>query len=264
MNDYFKARNYTLPITDKALIMAIINLTPDSFYSGSRFTGDEAVMHAVDAVNQGADIIDLGAQSTAPGCKSITAAEELERLLPSLDRIRSAVDVPISVDTFYPEVARAALEHGADIVNDVSGEVYEETARLVKDFGAGWIITHTKRTAPYTSAVDDTYEFFTQAKAKALTLGISERQLCFDPGIGFNTTREDDLQLMSQFSKICIEGSAMLAALSRKRVTRLSGDALTGTITSNAVCILGGANIIRVHDVEQAVATAKMAELLRG
>ena len=115
----FKAKNHILPTAEKALVMAVINLTPDSFYEGSRFDFSNAVAAAELAVKQGADIIDIGAQSTAPDSTPITAEEELQRLIQPLKSIRKAVDIPISVDTFFPEVAKAALENGADIINDV-------------------------------------------------------------------------------------------------------------------------------------------------
>lgn len=250
--------------------MAVINLTPDSFFEGSRFTADAAVEAAQLAATNGADIIDLGAQSTAPGSKPITAQQELERLLTPLRLIRKAVSVPISVDTYFPEVARVALENGADIINDVSGTASPVFAALAKEHNAGWIVMHTgglkssEESAYPNGVINDINLFFDKAVKTAESVGLSHEQLCLDPGIGFGKSREDDLAIISGFNKLETHDCAALAALSRKRVTHLCSDALTGTVICNAMCIIGGADIIRVHDVTEAVATAEMANLLRG
>lgn len=267
---FFKAKKYSLPLGEKNYIMAVINLTPDSFYEGSRFDLSTAVKAAEACVRQGADIIDLGAQSTAPDSKPITAQQELKRLLEPLREIRRVLDVPISVDTFFPEVAKAALENGADIINDVSGTADTAFAKLAKEHSAGWIAMHTgglksseESTYP-NGVINDINLFFDKAVKTAESVGLSHEQLCLDPGIGFGKSREDDLEIISGFEKLETLGCASLAALSRKRVTRLCGDALTGTVICNAMCILGGADIIRVHDTEAALATIKMAQLLKG
>ncbi len=262
----FKAKNYSLPL-NKTYVMAIINLTPDSFFEGSRCTAEEAVKRAVEAVEQGADILDLGAQSTAPTSVPISAEEEIGRLIEPLKAIRQAVDVPISVDTYYTQVAEAALKNGADIINDVSGKAACEMARLVKEYDAGWIIMHTggllsSEQGEYKNGIiAEINAFFASA---AESSGIDTAHLCFDSGIGFGKSREDDLAVIAAYSQLDTLGSANLLGLSRKRVTRLSGDALTGTVAANTACILGGANIIRVHDVCQGKATAAMADLIKG
>lgn len=254
----------------RALVMAVINLTPDSFYENSRVTADRAVEAALKAVANGADILDLGAQSTAPGSKEITAREELARLITPLKEIRKAVNVPISVDTFYPQVAGQALESGADIINDVSGRADPEMARLAAKHNAGWVVMHTgklnsSQEGKYESGViNDINLFFEKAIATAEAAGLSKKSLCLDPGIGFGKSREDDLEIVSRFAEFQKHGCVTMGALSRKRVTRLCGDALTGTIALNTVCILGGAGIIRVHDVEQAAAQVKMLPALKG
>lgn len=266
----FKAKNYTLPLNKKTYIMAAINLTPDSFHPDSRAMGNDAVTAAIAAVKNGADIIDLGAQSTAPNSSPITAEEELERLEEPLYAIRKAVDLPISVDTYFLSVAKKALEAGADIINDVSGTADIGFAQLAAKTGAGWIAMHTggktsKETAQYENGViNDINLFFDKAVTAAKNAGLDLSQLCLDPGIGFGKSRENDLEIIKRFRELTDHGCATLAALSRKRVTRLGGDSLSGTITANTACILGGANIIRVHDIPQAVATAKTADLIKG
>lgn len=266
----FKAKSYTLNTDKRACVMAVINLTPDSFFADSRVTGDKAVETAVNAVKNGADVIDLGAQSTAPDSKAITAEEELDRLIKPLSKIRKAVDVPISVDTFFPQVAEEALKNGADIINDVSGEASADMATLAAKSSAGWIVMHTgllksNETGRYQNGViSDINLFFEKAVQACEAAGLDLTQLCLDPGIGFGKSREDDLEIISHFNQFNRFGCVTLAALSRKRVTRLCGDALTGTITANTACILGGAGIIRVHDVSESAAQVRMLELLKG
>lgn len=254
----------------QALVMAVINLTPDSFFEDSRVTADRAVEAALKAVADGADILDLGAQSTAPNSREITAEEELARLITPLKEIRKAVNVPISVDTFYPFVAGQALENGADIINDVSGKADSEMAMLAAKYNAGWVVMHTGNLH---SSQEGTYEngviydinlFFEKAIETAKQAGLAKENLCLDPGIGFGKSREDDLEIVSHFAEFQKHGCVTMAALSRKRVTRLCGDALTGTIALNTACILGGAGIIRVHDVAQAAAQVRMIELIKG
>ncbi len=264
----FNTKSRKLDLSDKAGIMAVINLTPDSFHEASRHSAQSAAEYAVMAQDAGATVIDLGAQSTAPNCTPITAEEEIQRLIAPLKAVREAVDLPISVDTYFTQVARAALENGADIINDVSGTASEEMASLAAEYGSGWIVMHTgglksnQIRENKEDIIGEINSFFAYALNVAQNCGLPKENICFDPGIGFGKSREDDLKIIANFSKIDSLGCAKLAALSRKRVTKLCGDPLTGTIVSNAACISGGANIIRVHDIEQASAAALMSRLI--
>ena len=264
----FSTKRYTLPLGQKTYIMGIINLTPDSFFAASRTAPSAAAGRAAELVRQGADLLDLGAQSTAPGSTPITAGQEAERLLAPLRAIRRAVDVPLSVDTFFPEVARLAAQNGADILNDVSGSASREFAGIAAEYGCGWIVMHTggkksSEAAAYPNGVlADINAFFERARRTADAVGLAPAQLCFDPGVGFGKTRGDDLTVIRRFAELNAFGCARLAALSRKRVTALCGDALCGTLTADAACIRGGADMLRVHDVAQARAGAAMADLI--
>ena len=264
----FSTKRYTLPLGQKTYIMGIINLTPDSFFAASRADRFAAVDRAVELVEQGADLLDLGAQSTAPNSTPISAEQEAERLLEPLRAIRQAVDVPLSVDTFFPEVARLAAENGADILNDVSGLASREFAAIAAEYGCGWIVMHTggkksSETAAYPNGViEDINLFFERAYAAAAAVGLEPSRLCFDPVVGFGKTREDDLTVIRRFAELNAFGCAKLAALSRKRVTALCGDTLYGTLTADAACIRGGADLLRVHDVSQGKAGATMADLI--
>ena len=264
----FSAKRFSLPLGQRTYIMGVINLTPDSFFAASRTEASAAAARAAELVGQGADLLDLGAQSTAPNSTPISAEEEAERLLAPLRAIREAVDVPLSVDTFYPEVARLAAENGADILNDVSGTASRAFAGIAAEHGCGWIVMHTggkksSEAAVYPNGVlADINRFFAQAFAAAKAVGLMPEQLCFDPGIGFGKTREDDLTVIRRFAGLDSFGCARLAALSRKRVTALCGDTLCGTLVADTACLQGGADILRVHDVAQARAAAAMADLI--
>ncbi|HBL40810.1 MAG TPA: dihydropteroate synthase [Ruminococcaceae bacterium] len=262
----FKTKRYTMPLGQKTYIMGIMNLTPDSFFAESRTSAEDAVARAVAMVQNGVDVLDLGAQSTAPKSVPITAEEEAERLIEPLRAIRQAVDVPLSVDTYFPEVARLAAENGADILNDVSGLASPAFAEIAAETGCGWIIMHTgekksSETADYSDGVIcDINRFFGQALSQAESVGLEKNRLCFDPGIGFGKSRENDLEILRRFSELNGFGCAMLAALSRKRVTALCEDSFLGTLVADTACIRGGADILRVHDVPQAKRSAVMAD----
>lgn len=269
-------KDFVFDTTQHTLVCAILNITPDSFSDGGKFNEPQkALEHALEMQALGADIIDVGAQSTRPGAQRLTAAEELERLLPVLDLLRGKITVPISVDTFYPECARASLDHGARIINDVSGEASEEMARVVKSHGAGWIIMHN----PCGADSEDVYDggvvqsvrdFFLKASDVAQSYGISPESLCFDPGIGFAKSYEDNLRLIKNIGKLKIGGSALMSAVSRKRVIGISsgeGDPSRrdpGTVALHTASILGGADVIRAHDVFSAVQSARCADALKS
>ncbi len=264
----FSTKRYTLPLGQKTYIMGIINLTPDSFFAESRVNTGDAVQRAVALVRDGADVLDIGAQSTAPNSRPISAEEEAQRLIQPLRAIREQVDVPLSVDTFFPEVARLAAENGADILNDVSGSASRDLAELAAETGCGWIVMHTggktsREAADYTHGIiRDINLFFEQAYRQAEAAGMKPEQLCFDPGIGFGKTRENDLEIIRRFAELDRFGCASLAALSRKRVTALCGDTLLGTLAADTACICGGADLLRVHDVVQAKHSAIMTDMI--
>ena len=247
------------------LVCGILNITPDSFSDGGKWDEPQnALEHALEMQALGADIIDVGAQSTRPGSTRLSADEENARLIPVLDLLKGRITVPISVDTFYPECAHKALTHGAKIINDVSGEASDEMAKVVSEFGAGWIIMHNPAGADavpvYENGVsDDVLDFFGRAARVAKSHGIPASSLCFDPGIGFAKSYEDNLRLIRDIGKIKTDGSALMSAASRKRVIGTASgetDAAKrdpGTVALHTASILNGADVIRAHDVFSAV-----------
>ncbi|MDR1928126.1 MAG: dihydropteroate synthase, partial [Oscillospiraceae bacterium] len=196
---------------ERTQVMGILNLTPDSFSDGGDyFLPEDALRRALELQAQGADILDLGAQSTRPGHSPLPSAEELNRLLPLLELLRGRLHIPISIDTFYPEVAQAALERGAAIINDVSGVVDVNMARVILRYNAGWVLMHNGGGADETQnylpdvvcAVRTALEEMADA---ALRLGLKKEQICLDPGIGFGKSQADNLLLLkytAQFSSL--------------------------------------------------------------
>lgn len=241
--------------------MGILNVTPDSFSDGGKYTDlDAAVQRAWEIKNQGADIIDIGAQSTRPGFKLISPKEELNRLLPVLEAIKGQLNIPISIDTFYPTVAEHALKLGADIINDVMGFDVNGMLRLAANSNCGLVMVHGQ------SSVESIKPFFMSKFDKALEFSIDKSRLCFDPGIGFGKNYEDDIQAIKKIKDYRIKDCAILVGASRKRLIGHFCDSyslkkrLSGTIAAHTIAIVNGADIIRVHDVNQAVNAARLAD----
>lgn len=258
----WKCRDKKIEYGKKILIMGIVNVTPDSFSDGGRyFSAEKAVERALELERDGADIIDIGAQSTRPGCSEISDKEEWNRLRDAVNTLRGKTALPISVDTYYPYVAEKALAAGADIINDVSGRIQEETAELIKNSGAGWVITHN---GP--GGVRAVKAFFEHAAAACERLGIDPARICLDMGIGFGKSYEENLELLARVGSYKISGYPLLLGTSRKSVIgQSSGQTdpkkrIYGNIAADTAAILGGADIIRVHDVKnekQGILTAQ-------
>lgn len=271
---YFQGRGFSFPLQTRTYIMGILNVTPDSFFDGGKWNDTEsAVRHALEMEKDGADIIDIGAQSTRPGHKKLSDKEELAVLQTCLDAVLEAVHVPVSVDTFYPLVADYALSRGAAIVNDVSGVFNPEMAEVVRQRDAGWIVMHSGKSdsdsvSIYPDGVcADVQAFFQHMKVACADAGIDKERLCFDIGIGFGKNNEDNLALLRGLHDLKEPVCALLTALSCKRVvantTGAAGeDLLYGTIAADTLAIAAGTDFIRVHHVKEAKFAAKMADAL--
>lgn len=248
----------------RVLVMGIVNVTPDSFSDGGQFnTPEKTVDYALQLVKDGADILDIGAQSTRPGYIEITPEEEWKRLQPVITLLRKKTDVPLSADTYFPLVAEKALTAGADIINDVSGTLQPSMASLIASCGAGWVIMHNGD-----GGVAEVKAFFEKAAEQAVSYGIRPEQLCFDMGIGFGKSREQDIALLANAEKYHISGFPLLLGTSRKRVIgTISGEAeparrLCGNIAADCAAICGGVDILRIHDVKKEIQGIRAAEAL--
>lgn len=270
----FQGRGFSFPLQTRTYIMGILNITPDSFFDGGKWNNPEsAACHALEMELVGADIIDIGAQSTRPGHKPLSDKEELTVLQSCLDAVLEAVHVPVSVDTFYPLVADYALSRGAAIVNDVSGVFNSEMAQVVRQHDAGWIVMHSGKSDAdgvqvYPQGVcADVHDFFSDMKKACVSAGILPERLCFDIGIGFGKSNEDNLALLRGIAGLKEPDCALMTALSCKRVvanaTGATGDDLLyGTIAADTLAIAGGSDFIRVHHVKEAKLAARMTDAL--
>ena len=271
---YFKGNGFSFEINKRTYIMGILNVTPDSFFDGGQWNSPEkAVEHALKMQEDGADIIDIGAQSTGPGSTLLSEDEELEIIKKYIPAVTSAVNVPVSVDTFYPKVAEYCLENGAKIINDVSSKMDREMAFVVKKHNAGWIVMHTgnasaSQEADYSKCggvVNDVLAFFDKAEKIAAEYSISRENICFDMGFGFGKSHFDNLELLRNIDKLKSPERALLTALSCKRLvkneTGADGyDRVFGTLAADTLAIAGGTDFIRVHHVKEACLAAKMTD----
>jgi dihydropteroate synthase len=261
----------------RTLVMGVINITPDSFYAGSRVERTaEAVERALEFADAGADIVDIGGLSTRPGAVEIPPSEEMERVLPVVEGIRRRSEVPVSVDTYRPQVAQAAIDRGADIVNDVTGlGLRNGLEAVVRSGGAYVVLMHMRGTprtmqelAIYADVVGEVSRELDRSIEFALEAGIPGEKIIVDPGIGFAKKAEHNLTLLKNLPVLKAKGYPLLVGLSRKSfLGALTGSApeerLVPTVAANAIAIFQGADIVRVHDVREAVDTAKVADALK-
>ena len=263
---------------ERPLLMGIVNVTPDSFYDGGRYLEPaQARDHALKLIEAGADLLDFGAESTRPGSLAIDEQEERRRLIPAIEAVAKVLQVPLSVDTSKAAVARAALDAGATIVNDVTALRRDPAmARLVADSGAGIVLMHmqgtpsTMQQAPqYEDVVEEVAQFFQERIRYAETQGIAGRQIILDPGIGFGKLLVNNLDLLAQLSTLTKLGYPVLVGPSRKafigQLTDQSVDErLWGTAAAVAVAVSRGAHILRVHDVRAMRDVVKVAAAIAG
>jgi dihydropteroate synthase len=273
----FSARQFEFVFPRPALVMGVVNVTPDSFSDGGKFLdADAAVAHALKLVAQGADILDIGGESTRPGAEPVGEAEELRRVAPVIEQLTARVKVPVSIDTTKPAVARAALAAGASIVNDVSAN-RDHTAlwKAVADFQAGYIAMHAQG-GPATMQVNPVYEdvvrevgeFFQEQLASLLNLaGIAPEQVVLDVGIGFGKTPEHNLELLANLRSFTKLQRPLLLGVSRKSfIGKLLGADANERLPASLACAIlaveSGVQIIRTHDVAETVQAVRMTEAL--
>ena len=257
------AGSRVLDVTSRPLVMGILNVTPDSFSDGGAYvTVEQALRQARQMHEEGADLIDIGAESSRPGSQPIDEAEELRRLMPVLEAVYRAVPLPISVDTTKAAVARRALEMGATIINDITALRGDALmSEVVAQSGAAVVLMHmqgrpaTMQKAPrYENVTQEVVAFLSERAQAAMKLGIKRSQIILDPGFGFGKLQEHNLQLLSEFTMLTNLGYPILAGLSRKQfIGNLTQQPVHergyGTAGAVAIAVLKGAHIVRVHDV---------------
>jgi dihydropteroate synthase len=273
-------------MTERTLIMGILNVTPDSFSDGGQFlTVDGALAHAEQMISEGADIIDVGGESTRPGGEPVSVEEEIERVVPAIEALSRRVSVPISVDTTKSEVARAALDAGAAIVNDISALRFDfYVADAVARAGAGLVLMHSRgtpatmhRLPPVADIMEEVVSSLRASIHMAERRGVKRKSIVIDPGIGFGKSQEQNLELIARLDELiaAFPDYPLLIGTSRKSFIGkiLAGESgtpvpaserLHGTMATITAAVLKGANIVRVHDVKAAVETIRVAESIRA
>ena len=270
----FHARQFDFRFPRPALVMGIVNVTPDSFSDGGKFfDADPAVAHGLELVAEGAEILDIGGESTRPGAEPVAEAEELRRVMPVIEKLAAKTPVALSIDTRKPAVARAALAAGASIVNDV-GAGSSDTAmwRAVAAFRAGYICMHAQgkpaimqKTPAYADVVREVGDFFAERLGQLKAEGVDADQIVLDPGIGFGKTLEHNLQLLAGLKAMASLNRPLLLGVSRKSfIEKFSGAKLNERLPASLACatlaLADGVQIIRTHDVAATVQAIRMAE----
>lgn len=275
----WRVRNRLLEIGNRPLVMGIVNVTPDSFSDGGRFFDmDAAVAHGIELVRQGADLLDVGGESTRPGSLPVGAAEECRRVVPVVTALSRQISVPMSIDTSKAEVAQACLEAGAHVVNDVTALTGDSgMLDVVRTHGSGVILMHmqgtpaTMQTAPhYSDVVEDIRRYLRERMQAAVAGGLSEEQIVLDPGIGFGKTSAHNMELLARLSEFQALGRPICLGVSRKGfLGKITGPDLDRRITASIAVAYdavahGAVQILRVHDVQQTCDAVAVCVALRS
>jgi dihydropteroate synthase len=267
-----------LDLSSRTHIMGILNVTPDSFSDGGKYLAPElAIERGVQMAEDGADIIDIGAESTRPGAEPISYEEELQRIIPVLEGLLKQIDVPISIDTYKSSVAEAVLQIGAKIINDISGLRFDPRMKeVVAKYQAPVVIMHIKgeplnmqRNPHYDNLIREIYDYLYDSIELAVKAGIKQEKIIVDPGIGFGKRLFDNYEILRRLEEFKVLGCPILIGPSRKsfigKVLNLPSDQrLEGTIAAIAIGIQNGAHIVRVHDVKEISRACRIVDLLVG
>ena len=276
---------FSLPLGAKTYVMGIVNATPDSFSGDGVANLSRAIDYALQLIEDGADILDIGGESTRPGAAKIDVNEELRRVIPLIEKLAPQIEVPISVDTTKPQVARAALEAGAAIINDISGATFDEhMLPTLANFDCGVILMHLRGTPQSMnwsqrienlelrienhSVIEEILDFWQARVEAAQEVGIDRNRIALDAGFGFGKSVEENLEILRRGRQLSDFGFPTLSATSRKStIGKILGDApieerLFGTAATVALAIANGADIIRVHDVKAMAEVARMSDAI--
>ena len=270
--------NSWLQSPSKTLVMGVLNLTPDSFSDGGLFTTKEkALDHCLKMINEGADLIDVGGESTRPGSDPLSINEELDRTIPIIEKIRSITDCTISIDSYKSEVVEAALNVGANIVNDISGLTFDHNmAELISQKNAPIIMMHIngkpkimQENPRYDNLLKDILDFFSRQLELAQLAGIDSSKIILDPGLGFGKKVEHNFELIRKLPQICAMGFPVLVGPSRKSFIGEAlnlpiNDRIEGTMASITASVINGARIVRVHDIQKTRRTVTITEKIMG
>lgn len=264
-----KIGNKEFAIKGHTHVMGILNVTPDSFSDGGKYQQmDAALFHVEEMINEGADVIDIGGESTRPGYQMISDAEEIERVIPVIEQIKSRFDIPLSLDTYKSGVAKAGIAAGIDMVNDIWGLKNDgNLAKLVADAGIPCILMHNREDSDSKDYMKDILEDLSETIQLARQAGIADEKIILDPGIGFGKTYENNLEIIRRMEILHSFGYPLMLGASRKSVigTALGlpvSERLEGTLATTVFAVKKGALFVRVHDVKENVRTIKMTEAI--
>ncbi len=269
----WKIRNRTLLLGERTLIMAVLNVTPDSFSDGGRFSDpDRAFAQAIRLEEAGADILDVGAESTKPGSQRLSQAEELRRLIPVLKRLQNQLSIPISVDTYKSAVAEKALEYGAEIINDPSSLTFDaQLARTAANFDAGLVLNHMRGTPeswgklpPLKNVMGSIADDLDACVHRAVRSGVDRTRIVIDPGLGFGKRKEQNAEILARLPELARLDLPLLVGPSRKsflaQITEADADFATAAAVTAA--IFGGAHMVRVHNAKDMKTVVQIADLV--
>ncbi len=250
-------------------IMAILNVTPDSFSDGGRYNAlDAALKHTEDMIAQGADIIDIGGESTRPGYTMISDEEEIERVVPVIEAVKKRFDIPISLDTYKSRVAQAGIEAGADLINDIWGFKYDENmAKVVSDNQVACCLMHNRKNTDYTDYVKNVTDDLKESVDIAVNAGVSKDKIMIDPGVGFAKSYEQNLEIIRELDRLKILGYPILLGTSKKSVIGLTlnvpaDERVAGTVATTVIGAMKGAAFFRVHNVAENLQAIKMGHAI--
>lgn len=257
--------------------MGVLNVTPDSFSDGDRyFDPDRAVKHGLEMARAGADIIDVGGESTRPYAKEVSLTEEMDRVIPVIETLSKQLSIPVSIDTYKSEVTREALKAGASMINDISALRFDpDMASIAADTGVPLILMHMKGTPrnmqdnpTYDDLISEILNFLKDAVMRAVKAGVRKDLIIVDPGIGFGKTFDDNLKIIKELSRFGSLQSPVLLGSSNKAfighiLNKEAHERDTGTMATIAAGIMNGAHIVRVHNVKKAVETAKIVDAIK-
>lgn len=263
--------NREFDVDKHTYIMGILNVTPDSFSDGGKWNDEEAALkHAEEMIAEGADIIDIGGESTRPGYTLLSDEEEIARVVPVIRAVKSRFDVPVSIDTYKSHVARAALEAEADLVNDIWGLKYDKVlAGVIAEYQVPCCLMHNRREADYQNFMEDMLHDLSETISIAKNAGIADQNIILDPGVGFGKTYENNLEAINRLERMHELGYPILLGTSRKSVIGLTLDLpaserLEGTLATTVMGVMKKAAFVRVHDIRANARIIKMTEAITG
>ncbi len=253
-----------------AYVMGVLNITPDSFSDGGKYNDlDQALYHVEKMITDGMDIVDVGGESTRPGYTQISAQEEIERVTPVIEAIKSRFNVPISLDTYKSEVAKAGIAAGVDMINDIWGLKYDENmAQVIAESGLPCCLSHNRKEMKYKNLIEEMFWDLEASLELASSKGIAYDKIILDPGIGYGKSYENNLEIIDNLQKFHSLGYPLLLGASRKSVVGMGmdlpvNDRMEGTLVTTVYGVQRGVMFVRVHDVKENARAVKMTEAIR-